>query len=518
MPRFASLDRNLETEVVVVGAGVTGITTAWMFSHLGHRVVLIDRARAAGADTGHTTAHLTCVTDTRLHRLARRFGDESAHAIWQAGSKAIDEIETIALQAGADCGFRRMPGYLHVPVRHDVQDHRLDQWVQELREEAAVAARLNVDARFIERVPHHDVPGVRFDRQAAFDPGQYLAALLRDIAGSGSHVFEFTGLDFIEENPQRVVAAGGHEIRCEYVVLATNDPVAGRLGAVRAGLFQSKLSLYTSYVLGALLPAATLPDALFWDMADPYDYLRIEPRGGQQLVIFGGADAKTGQEDDALAFERLHERLLEQLPGAVATHRWLGQVIHTDDGLPYIGEHAKGEFIATGFGGNGFTFATLAAQMACDAFLGRVHPLAQLLRVNRKPVPGAIGSYLRENLDYPWYLLHDRLKPAATRALQDVPVGTGRIVALDGGKCAVYRRPDGSFSICSATCTHLKCVVRWNAAAHSWDCPCHGSRFSPEGDVLGGPAEQPLQSVGRGSRESSHHSPGRRRRDPAPDS
>ena len=243
------------------------------------------------------------------------------------------------------------------------------------------------------------------------------------------------------------------------------------------------------------MPRGTLPDALWWDISDPYEYLRIEPQNGHQLVIFGGADSKTGQEDDARAFQVLEHRLGELLPGAEVTHRWLGQVIETDDGLPYIGEHADGEFIATGFAGNGFTFGTLAGMMARDAVLGRPNPWADLLRVDRKPFHGGVWRYLRENLDYPRYLLRDLLARADTKELRDVPPGAGRIVDLKGNRCAVFRGEDGRFSIHSAVCTHLKCIVHWNAADRTWDCPCHGSRFSTSGDVLAGPAEQPLRPV-----------------------
>jgi Rieske Fe-S protein len=163
--------------------------------------------------------------------------------------------------------------------------------------------------------------------------------------------------------------------------------------------------------------------------------------------------------------------------------------------LPYIGEHADGEFIATGFAGNGYTFGTLAAMMARDAVHGHANPWAELLRVDRKPVHGGLVRYLRENLDYPAYLLRDRLGAPQARALDEVPRGEGRIVALEPGRCAVYRDDMGRLSICSAVCTHLKCLVRWNAAAGSWDCPCHGSRFAPDGQVLAGPAEEPLQRI-----------------------
>jgi len=495
LPRFPAVGQDMETDVVVVGAGITGVTTAWMLRQLGHRVVLLERTRVGHADTGHTTAHLTHVTDARLHQLVRRFGDDGARALWKAGAAAIDQIATIVQQTGVDCGFRRLPGYLHAPLRADPRASEARRAIDHLQEDAALALRFGFDARFVERVPRLDVPGICFHDQAAFDPGRYLAALLRQIPGGDCHVFEQTILDHIEDQPRRVVLASGHQIRCNYVVIATHNPLSGSLGAVRAGLFQSRLSLYTSYVLGAVLPRQTLPDALFWDTADPYDYLRIEQRADHQFAIFGGADAKTGQENDEHAFEELEQRLLERLPEARVTQRWLGQVIETDDGLPYIGEHAPGEFIATGFAGNGFTFGTLAASMACDAFLDRANPWANLLRVDRKPFHGGITRYLRENLDYPWYMVRDRFDRARRLALQDVPVGEGRIVVLDGARCAAYRHEDGHLDICSATCTHLKCLVHWNGADRSWDCPCHGSRFSPSGAVLAGPAEKPLPRI-----------------------
>lgn len=495
LPQFPAVDRDLETDVVVVGAGITGITTAWMLRQLGHRVVLLERGRVGHADSGHTTAHLAYVTDTRLHELAQRFGDEGARAVWKAGAAAIDQIATIVQQLGVDCGFRRLPGYLHAPLRAGPRASESRREIERLHEDAALALRYGFDARFVERVPAHDVPGVCFYEQATFDPGRYLAALLRQIPGNDCRVFEGTTLDYIEEQSRRVVLASGHHIDCNYVVLATHNPSAGSLGAVRAGLFQTKLSLYTSYVLGAVLPVDALPDALFWDTAEPYDFLRIQPRADHQFVIFGGADAKTGQEDDQHAFEELEQRLTGRLPAARVTQRWLGQVIETDDGLPYIGEHAPREFIATGFAGNGYTFGTLAASMACDAYLDRANPWASLLRVDRKPFHGGIARYLRENLDYPRYLVRDRFERARQLALQDIPPGEGRITVLDGEKCAVYRREDGHLDICSATCTHLKCLVHWNAAGRSWDCPCHGSRFATTGEVLGGPAEKPLPRI-----------------------
>lgn len=494
-PRFPVLDRDLEVDVVVVGAGITGATTAWLLCEAGCNVALIERERAGSADSGHTTAHLTSVTDARLHELVRDVGADGACAIWEGGALAIDQIETIVRDLQIDCGFRRVPGYLHAPVQPQAGHASLRSQLEGLREDAQLAAGFGMDAQFIEAVPGLDVPGVRFGGQATFDPGCYLAALLGSLPVARCAVFEHTALQAIEQDPRRVVTSTGHVIRCRYVVIATHNPLSGSLGTIRAALFQTKLSLYTTYVLGAHLPPGSVVDALFWDTSDPYEYLRIEPRRDHQLVIFGGADAKTGQASDEHAFEVLERRLHARLPAAQVKRRWLGQVIETDDGLPFIGEHAPGEFIATGFAGNGYTLGTLAAMMARDAFLGRTNPWAELLRVERKPFHGGLLGYVRENLDYPRYLLGDRLGGAHERDLDHVPAGEGRIVALEAGKCAVYRGADGHLSICSAVCTHMKCLVRWNGAAGTWDCPCHGSRFSTDGHVLAGPASEPLQRI-----------------------
>ncbi len=493
MPRFAALDRNLSVDVVVIGGGITGATAAWLLREAGCSVALIDRDLAGQADTGHTTAHLTCVTDARLHELVRDFGEDGARAIWEGGAAAIARIGSIGARVGADCNFRQVEGYLHAPLGDARHAQRRDE-IGRLQQDATLATRFGFDAQFVPAIPGHDVPGVRFGAQATFNPGRYLAALLRAIPGPRSHVFEQTAMVEIAQEPRRVLTSTGHAIRCEFVVVATHNPQDGSLGALRASLFQTKLSLYTTYVLGAHLPAGTLPDALFWDTSDPYEYLRVEPRDGHQLVIFGGADTKTGQQSDEHAFEMLEKRLAARLPAARVTRRWLGQVIETDDGLPFVGEHAPGEFIATGFAGNGFTFGTLAAMMACETFLGRSTPWDELLRVDRKPFHGGLWRYVRENLDYPRYLLGDRLT-SHVHDLAAVPIGEGRIVSLPQGKCAVYRGEDGHLSVHSAVCTHMKCLVHWNAAATTWDCPCHGSRFSTQGQVLSGPAQQPLPRV-----------------------
>jgi glycine/D-amino acid oxidase-like deaminating enzyme/nitrite reductase/ring-hydroxylating ferredoxin subunit len=490
LPRFPALDRDMDVDVVVVGAGLTGITTACLLRRAGARVALIERGQVAAADTCRTTAHLTYVTDERLHRIVSTFGKDAAGSAWQAGAAAIDQISQLASQTRADCEFRWVPGFLHAATRPDADEDRAH-----LEEDAQLARELGFDAQFLPSIPHANRCGIRFPQQAKFHPRKYLAALVGTIAGDGSHVFENTEFEEFDEG-RATVHAGGRRIRCERLVIATHNPRMGSGSALSAALFQTKLALYTSYVLGARLPSGTVPEALFWDTSDPYEYLRIDDRGDQQYAIFGGEDVKTGQEQDAgEVFRKLEARLHARLPGAAVQHRWLGQVVETADGLPYVGASSERQFIATGFSGNGFTFGTLSAMIATDWYLKRENPWSDLLRADRRPFHGGVWRYLSENVDYPYYLLRDRIKGAEKGEPEDLAVGQAKVLAWRGQKVAAYRDSNGALSVVSAVCTHLKCIVRWNDADRTWDCPCHGSRFRPDGSVSSGPAEEPLHRI-----------------------
>lgn len=490
LPQFPSLRRNLEVDVVIIGGGLTGITAAYLLKKAGAKVAVLERGRCAGADTGHTTAHLTYVTDYRLREVVKTFGRDGAKAFWEAGVAAIDQIHEIARAEAKDCEFKWVPGYLHASLKETDEKDRAS-----LEEDAQLAQELGFDAEFCKSVPFGGRPGVKFKHQAKFHPLKYLAPLLQFINSDGSHVFEETEAGEVEEKPL-AVHAGKYKIRCQYLMIATHTPLLGKSGLFKGTLFQSKLALYTSYVLGARLPSKTVPEALFWDTTEPYYYLRIDRRDDHDYAIFGGEDVKTGQEEDTeKVFTRLQEKLKQVLPEAAIQDRWMGQVVETNDGLPFIGENENQQFIATGFCGNGFTLGTLSAVMARDRYLGRKNPWFDLFAVNRKKFHGGTWRYLAENLDYPYYMVRDRLASAEGDSLDDLRKEQGKILNLDGRKVAAYRGKDGNVTLCSPVCTHMKCIVRWNEADSTWDCPCHGSRFKPEGEVFSGPAEEPLEKL-----------------------
>lgn len=490
LPRFPKPEKDVRVDVVVIGGGITGITTAYLMKRAGLTVALIERERFACIDTARTTAHLTSVTDLRLHELLKLFGPDSARAVWDAGAAAIDQIVSLIRAENIKCDFRWVPGYLHIPTGADPA-----KFARELEKESAAVDALKIGATYREKIPSIGLPGIEFSHQAIFHPRKYLAGLLKAIPGDGCHAFENTPADEILKRPL-AVKSGDTRLRCRFLVIATHNPLMGNTAATPAFLLQTKLSLYTSYALSAKIPIRRLPEASFWDLGDPYYYLRVERRRDYDYAILGGEDHKTGQEaDPAAAYARLEKKFRSFAPHARIDHRWSGQVIETNDGLPLIGETAPHQFVATGFSGNGMTFGTLGAMMAVDAFLKRKNPWQKLFDVHRKKVIGGTWSYLTENKDYPYYMVRNWLAKSEGKSLKSLPLDEGRILNLNGKKVAAHRDGKGRVTLCSPICTHLHCIVGWNNAEKTWDCPCHGARFKPTGEVISGPAEEPLPRV-----------------------
>jgi Rieske Fe-S protein len=354
---------------------------------------------------------------------------------------------------------------------------------------------LEFDAAYLNSAPYFNLAAVRFANQAKFHPRKYLRSLVAKIPGSGSHVFEKSPASEFDAKKRRV-KVNRSWIGFDRVVMATNNPLVGLASIVGATLLQTKLSLYTSYALGARVPSKTIPEALFWDTREPYDYLRIDRHRGFDYIVYGGEDHKTGQEKKTQkAYVRLWRRLSKIVPEAQIDHRWSGQIISTPDGLPYIGENAERQFVATGYCGNGITFGTVAAMMARDWTAGQKNPWTELFAVDRKKIKGAAWNYLRENKDYPYYMIKDRLARPEADSVRELKPGDGMIIGRRGKKVAAFRDPNGNIHRLSPVCTHLGCLVRWNPSESTWDCPCHGSRFKPTGEVIAGPAEEPLPPI-----------------------
>jgi glycine/D-amino acid oxidase-like deaminating enzyme/nitrite reductase/ring-hydroxylating ferredoxin subunit len=421
--------------------------------------------------------------------MVKNFGRDAARLVWEGGVAAINTIEAIADSESIACELRRVPGFLHAAI-HGTKDES-----DSLEEDYELARELGFHASFVESVPVFGKPGIRFSNVAKFHPRQYLAGLAEAIQGHGSAIYEHAEVTEVKADPL-AAKLGEHEVRCDHLIIATHVPLMGKTGLIPATIFQSKLAPYSSYVLRARIPRGLLPEASYWDTSDPYYYLRVDSNSEGDYVIFGGEDHKTGQAADTEEhFSRLAETLYTILPDAQIENRWSGQVIETNDGLPYIGQTADRQFVATGYAGNGMTFGTLAAMMLCDRILDNENPWQDLLDVNRRKLRGGTWDYVKENFDYPYYLIADRLKGPQGRSIDDVEPGEGKVIRQDGQWVACSKDHLGNVHAVSATCTHMGCLVHWNGAERTWDCPCHGSRFAADGKVLGGPAETPLEAV-----------------------
>jgi glycine/D-amino acid oxidase-like deaminating enzyme/nitrite reductase/ring-hydroxylating ferredoxin subunit len=431
---------------------------------------------------------LAYVTDNRLHQLVDSFGREVAQAAWDAGQAAILQIEELVRKLNIDCEFAWVPGYLHSPWD---QPASTTEDRDALQRDADLAAQLGFAANYADAVPLLNVAGVRFADQALFHPVKYVTGLMRHVVGGGGHVYENSEVEKVDD--KGVVHCRGHKVKCEHLVIATHVPLRGRAGEAEAIALQTKLAAYSTYVISARLPKGYASPALYWDTATPYNYLRIQDQEDHLLAVFGGEDHKTGQvKNTAEPYERLERRWQRTFPECRIGKHWSGQVIHTSDGLPLIGELGPKQYIATGFAGNGLTFGTFAAMMIRDAIAQIANPWRDLFRPDRAVFRHGLWNYLKESVDYPRYYLQDRLVPAEVGSVDEVPIGTGRIVRLNGERVAVYLDAHNHVSYHSAVCSHMGCIVRWNAAERTWDCPCHGSRFTPTGRVIAGPAESPL--------------------------
>lgn len=489
LPEFGKVEANCRFDVVVVGGGITGLTAAYLLKKARKKVCVLERGQICHGDTGCTTAHLTYVTDTRLSKLVDDFGEETARAVWQGGAAAINTIEQIASTEGIDCEFQRVPGFLHASFASDKDESK------ELMTDAEIAHKLGFAASYMPLVPHIHKQGVGFANQAKFHPLKYLAGLAKAIHGNGSAIFENSDASEFESEPH-AVKVNGKRIKYKQLVIATHVPAVGEAGFLNMTLVHSKMAPYSSYAIGAEIPLGTLPEACFWDTTNPYYYLRVDRQRDRDYAIFGGKDHKTGQADDIEArFRQLEELLSRIIPGTKVDCHWSGQVIEPHDGLPFIGQMAERQFISTGYSGNGMTSGTLGAMMACDWVLGRDNPWKDVFDVSRKPITRGAWDYITSNFDYPYYLVRDRLRKPKAKSTRSVRRGHGMILEVNGERAACSRDDDGTLHCVSAICTHMGCVVHWNGAERTWDCPCHGSRFRANGEVMAGPAKSPLEPI-----------------------
>ena len=493
--RFGSLPGERTVDVLVVGGGITGLTAAVLMAREGRQVALIEQDRIGAGETGHTTSHLTEAIDGRYQNVREKFGEEPATLVAQSSRDAIDLIERFCAELPGDAGFARVPGYLYSERQSDVP------WLaREL--DAAARAGCAVEWTDVTPVPFKTVGAIQWANQGQVHATAYLAMLVDEAERRGVRLFEETRATNVHDasgTTPCIVHTDRFDIRCHDVVVAAHVPVNNRV------FLHTKIAAYRSYAMamevGTEPQRSPVPPGLFWDTDDPYHYTRIQETAGRTYLIVGGEDHRTGVESDT---EESFARLLSYAETRYGTvpvpYRWSGQIIEPVDGLPFIGLNTGCQhvYVATGYSGNGMTFGTLAAMIVSDAILGRTSAYADLYAATRIKPLAAAYDYVSENALFPAHLVADRLSDHNVEdgSAASLQAGEGAILQSEGqGKVAVCRDRLGALHAVSAVCTHLGCDVAWNNAEQTWDCPCHGSRFSPEGRVINGPAVSDLSPI-----------------------
>jgi glycine/D-amino acid oxidase-like deaminating enzyme/nitrite reductase/ring-hydroxylating ferredoxin subunit len=481
LPTAQPLAADRACDVCVIGGGIAGLTTAYLLTEAGLSVTLLEGGeRPAGGETAYTTAHLAWVLDDRFAHLASVRGADTARAAADSHRGAIDLIQSIASKENIDCEFRRVDGYLFAGEKEAEVG---------LEQEIKAVGELDLPHERVTTSPLPSLTGggcLRFPDQGEFHPLKYLQGLEKAVRTRGGVIHTGTRAEKIEGGATcKVHVKGGPAVTAKAVVVATNSPFD-------AGLeLHAKLAAYTTYAIALEVPSGAVPHALFWDTEDPYHYVRVRDTGdGPALLIVGGEDHKTGQaQDQAERWGRLGAWARKRVPAAGAVkHHWSGQVFETPDGLGLIGPAPVGKnvYVITGDSGMGLTHGTLGARLVANLIRGEADPLAGVYSPGRW-MPGALRTLLGENVNLAAQYL-DWFTGGDVKSADAIPPGHGAVVRRGLTKCAVYKDKEGKTTELSAVCPHMGGVVRWNPGEQTWDCPCHGSRFTAEGEVLHGPA------------------------------
>jgi glycine/D-amino acid oxidase-like deaminating enzyme/nitrite reductase/ring-hydroxylating ferredoxin subunit len=486
LPVFPPLSADLRVDVCIVGAGIAGLDIAYLLGRAGKSVAVLEDGSVASGMTSMTTAHLTCVLDERYHDLERMHGEEGARLAAESHTTAINRIETVVASETIECDFERLNGYLFAPPNEDEEV---------LVRELAAAQRAGIDAAMVTRAPSPSFETGRcllFPNQAQFHPLRYSAGLARAIERDGGRIFTMTHAESIEGGRPAQITAGGHVVTADAVVVATHSPVNDLVA------IHTKQTAYMSYVIGARVPREAVMRALYWDTGFPYHYARVQNDAigdDSEILIIGGEDHRTGQSDDTTVhFERLEQWARSRFPVIRnLAYRWSGQVMQSVDGLAFIGRNPldkENVYVVTGDSGTGMTYGMIAAILITDLIEGRENPWETLYAPSRKSLRAA-PTYAREAVRMAAQYA-DWVTAGDVQSTDDVAPDTGAVVKEGLAPVAVYREPDGTLHRLSAVCVHLGCVVRWNAAERTWDCPCHGSRYDRFGTVINGPANSNL--------------------------
>ncbi len=486
VPTFPNLERDLTTDVAIVGTGITGITAAYLLSRQGMKVVILEAGRVLHGTTGHTTAKVTAQHELIYDELIHHFGEDNARLYYEANRDALQFVARTVESERIECGWSEERAYLFAQTASSVP---------KLEKELRAYERLGIEGTLRDRValPIEAVSALEMPGQARFHPLRYLKALLERAVEAGAEIYEHTTAMKVEEGTGPIVLTEkGNRVFCKHVVSASHFPFLDW-----KGFYFARMHAERSYVLAARI-GETYPGGMYLSVDQPKRSIRLAEDGDEPLVLIGGEGHKAGQSPCTIRHYEALQSFAESTLGAKEiAYRWSTQDLVTLDKVPYVGPVTSGTpnvLLATGYRKWGMTNGTAAARLLANLVLGVPDRSASLFDPSRFHADPDIKTFIKDNVDVAKQLVSGKLE-MTHRTVDELSAGEGAVVRIGGRRAGAYKDPDGTLHLVDTTCTHLGCETHWNDGDRTWDCPCHGSRYSYTGEVVEGPAKEPLARI-----------------------
>jgi glycine/D-amino acid oxidase-like deaminating enzyme/nitrite reductase/ring-hydroxylating ferredoxin subunit len=485
---YPILPENLTVDVAIIGAGIVGITAATLLKKAGKTVAVIDSQEIVKGTSGHTTAKVTALHQLIYAELIQKFDVETARIYAEANQAAVEQVAKLVAEEQIDCDFSRCNAYTFARYSEDVD---------KIRAEINAAQTIGLPASFVTEteLPFPVAGAIELPNQVRFHARKYLLNLAYKIPGNGSYVFENTRVKTVNSSDPYEVESDRGVIKAGNVIVATNLPILDQ------GLFFAKTYPQRSYLIGARIDPAQAPNNMYIGAGKDTHSVRSTPlNDGGMLLLVGGEGHKVGEKTNTEeCYKRLENYAKTQFKIDSVDYRWSSQDMVSMDKLPYIGQLTPTSdrlYVATGFSLWGMSKGTLSGMILADLIVGNTNPWAKTFAATRA-TPFISQSSIKENFDVATHWLGDRFKGLQNNSFDKVSSGEGKLLTINNKKVAAYRDDTGNVHAVSAVCPHLGCVVSWNSGEKSWDCPCHGSRFSCDGKLLRGPAVKDLNVYDR---------------------
>lgn len=486
LPSFEKLLEHTSVDIAIVGGGMTGITAGYLLVKEGYKVAILEAGRILTGTTGHTTAKLTAQHGLIYHELINHFGIEKAKLYYEAANGSLNFIQKTVKEKEIDCDYSEEDAYIYSTT---------DEYTHKVEAEMEAYRQLGINSREVDSIPFNikTKASIAMNKQAQFHPVKYLRKLLEDFLDAGGIVYENTTASDIGEGDNPVVITrDGHRVKCKHVIVASHFPFVDMMGFYFARMYASR-----SYVLGVKVEK-DFPGGMFYSPDEPTRSLRYTPYNGEKLILVGGEGHKTGQGIDMIKHYIALENFAEKILGITDyPYRWSAQDLITLDKIPYIGPITANRpniLVATGFRKWGMTSGTTAALLLKDMIIEKENPYVELFSPSRFQADPSLKKIISINTDVAGHLIRGKIE-LVPKEPSDLRNDEGAVVLVNGERTGAYKDAEGKLHLVDTTCTHLGCETEWNNAERTWDCPCHGSRYTYTGEVLNGPTKKPLKKV-----------------------